>query len=317
VFCEAAPAQGRSVHRAGDRCRRRAVLFVFRLPSVTFPEPYLFLALLAVSILSAGLKVTLPLPTSTRPTVSVSYALDFASLILIGPHTTMIVAATGVFSQNQLDTRERHPIHRTLFNMASVVLAIQASGTAFDLLRAADADPITAVARPLVSAAIAYFVVQTWLVAGAAALTSGEGVFQTWHANFLWSAPSYFLAAQFAWVAAWTIRHLGFWMTPLTFAPVYLTYRIYKLHVDRVEAQRFIRVSSDLPLQQSRRWPEQSTRRIRGRTRTFSGCSTTRWAWRGQSAFHRRKFRPSRPRRCCTISASWLSRSTSCRNRGR
>src|SRR5262249_27295619 len=58
-------------------------LMVYRLPALTMTmnEPLLFLALLVLSSVSASLKVSLPLTTSGS-TMSVSDAVDFASLLL-------------------------------------------------------------------------------------------------------------------------------------------------------------------------------------------------------------------------------------------
>src|SRR5688572_18807911 len=81
-----------------------AALLLLRLPAATFEQPWLFLALFLLSSGSAALKVTLPLTTSGS-TMSVSYAVDFASLLLIGPHETMLVAAASAFSQCHLNKR--------------------------------------------------------------------------------------------------------------------------------------------------------------------------------------------------------------------
>ena len=75
----------------------------------------LFIALLVLSSVTAALKVHLPLTTSGS-TMSVSYAVDFASLLLLGPHETMLVAAGSAFSQCHLNSKDRNPIHRTLFS---------------------------------------------------------------------------------------------------------------------------------------------------------------------------------------------------------
>ena len=93
----------------------------------------LFLALLVLSSMSASLKVYLPLTTSGS-TMSVSYAVDFASLLLLGPHDTMLVAAGSAFSQCHLNSKERNPVYRTLFSVASLVITVQATGLAFHLL---------------------------------------------------------------------------------------------------------------------------------------------------------------------------------------
>src|SRR6267378_2369140 len=109
-----------------------ALLVVF-VPEATFSQPLLFAALLVLSSATAALKVHLPLTTGGS-TMSVSYAVDFASLLLLGPHETMLVAAGSAFSQCHLNIKERNPIYRTLFSVASLVITVQASGLAFHLL---------------------------------------------------------------------------------------------------------------------------------------------------------------------------------------
>ena len=132
----------------------------------------LFVALLLLSSMTAALKVHLPLTTSGS-TMSVSYAVDFASLLLLGPHETMLVAAGSAFSQCHLNSKERNPLHRTLFSIASLVITVQASGLAFHLLGGTgSAMPITALARPLVGAATVYFLLNTGLIATAIALST-------------------------------------------------------------------------------------------------------------------------------------------------
>ena len=74
------------------------VVLLVRLPDIRFAQPLLFVSLLVLSSVSAALKVALPLTTSGS-TMSVSYAVDFASLLLLGPHNTMLVAAGSAFSQ--------------------------------------------------------------------------------------------------------------------------------------------------------------------------------------------------------------------------
>src|SRR2546422_4172141 len=211
------------------------VLLVVFVPEATFDQPLLFVALLALATATAALKVTLPLTTSGS-TMSVSYAVDFASLLLLGPHETMLVAAGSAFSQCKLNRKGRNPLHRTLFSTASLIITVQGAGWAYMMLNdPASTDPMTAMARPLVGAARAYFVLNTGLVAGAIALSSRQSIGATWQTNFLWSAPSYFVGALTAEFAAWFVRHASYWwLAPLTFAPLYLTYRTYKIYMGRI-----------------------------------------------------------------------------------
>ena len=50
-------------------------------------------------------------------------------------------------------------------------------------------------AKPLVGAAVTYFLVNTALIATAIALSTRQKIVQVWNENFLWSAPSYFVGA--------------------------------------------------------------------------------------------------------------------------
>src|SRR5207247_6932606 len=71
----------------------------------------------------------------------------------------------------------------------------------------------------------------------------------TWQTNFLWSAPSYFVGAGAAAIAATLVTKTGYWFAPLGFAPIYLTYRTYKVYMGRIEdEQRHVQQTSDLHL---------------------------------------------------------------------
>src|SRR5690349_22294875 len=93
----------------------------------------LFAALLGCSSLASALKVNLPLATSGS-TMSVSYAVDFASLLLLGPNETMIVAAVSAWAQCTFRVRARVDGYRTLFSMASLVLTVRAAGFVYAAL---------------------------------------------------------------------------------------------------------------------------------------------------------------------------------------
>jgi diguanylate cyclase (GGDEF)-like protein/putative nucleotidyltransferase with HDIG domain len=225
------------------------ILLVVYIPHATFDQPVLFVALLALSSMTAALKVHLPLTTSGS-TMSVSYAVDFASLLLLGPHNTMLVAAGSAFSQCHLNSKEQNPLYRTLFSVSSLVITVQAAGLAFHLLGGTQSSmSFTVLARPLVGAATVYFLLNTGLVATAIALSTRTPIVSTWHNNFLWSAPSYFVGAGTAALAASFVEHAGYWVAPLTFAPLYLTYRTYKVYMGRIEdEQRHVQQTSDLHL---------------------------------------------------------------------
>src|SRR4249920_1611155 len=214
-------------------------------------RPGLFIALIVCSSVASALKVSLPLATSGS-TMSISYAVDFAALLLLGADETMVVAATSAWSQCTFRTQSRAAMYRTLFSMASLVLTVKAAGLAYVWLGGLPPDQmllLAAIPKPLVGAATAYFICNTALIATAIGLSTKQGMFRVWNENFLWSAPSYFVGALAAAAAAWVIQRGGYWTALLTSMPVYLLYRTYKVYLGRVhDEQRHVQEVSDLHL---------------------------------------------------------------------
>jgi diguanylate cyclase (GGDEF)-like protein/putative nucleotidyltransferase with HDIG domain len=226
-----------------------AVTLAVFLPR-SLANPVLFAFLLTCSSLTSALKVSLPL-ASSGSTMSVSYAVDFAALLLLGADQTMIVAAASAWSQCTFRTQSRSAPYRTLFSMASLVLTVKAAGLVYALLGGTSAVPFTvlSVTRPLVGAATTYFVFNTLLIATAIGLSTRQPILRVWNENFLWSAPSYFVGALASAVAASVIDRGGYWMASLAAAPLYLTYRTYKVYMGRIQdQQRHVAQVSDLHL---------------------------------------------------------------------
>src|SRR5262245_31210076 len=217
----------------------------------TIANPVLFVILLGCSSLASALKVRLPLATSGS-TMSVSYAVDFAALLLLGADETMIVAAVSAWAQCTIRTTTKTAPFRTLFSMASLVLTVKSAGWVYALLGGATAASdfsLLTIPKPLVGAATAYFVCNTLFIATAIALSTHQSIVRVWNENFLWSAPSYFVGASAAAIGASVIDHGGYWWASLVAAPLYLTYRTYKVYMGRIQdQQRHVAQVSDLHL---------------------------------------------------------------------
>jgi diguanylate cyclase (GGDEF)-like protein/putative nucleotidyltransferase with HDIG domain len=228
-------------------------VLVTHFPSAPLAHPVWFVALLLLSSVTSAFKVNLPLARSVS-TMSVSYAVDFLSLIVLGPSQTMIVAATSAWSQCTFRMTSKNPPYRTLFSMASLVISVQAAGEIFHYFNGTPgltALDFSQMAKPLVGAAFGYFVTNTILVATAIGLSTHQPVFKVWQQNFIWSAPSYFVGAL---AAAGVAKVIGrpesnYWIALLAAAPLYLTYRSYKIYLGRIEdEQRHVQQVSDLHL---------------------------------------------------------------------
>jgi diguanylate cyclase (GGDEF)-like protein len=211
-----------------------------------------FVALLFLSSITSAFKVSLPLARSGS-TMSVSYAVDFLALILLGPPLTMVVGSVSAWSQCTFRMTTKNQPYRTLFSMASLVISVQAAGAAFQALGGIPglaSMPVGAMAKPLLGAAGAYFVCNTALVATAIALSTQQPVQRVWTQNFLWSAPSYFVGAlAAAGVSIFIAGRSNYWIALFAAIALYLTYRSYKVYLGRIEdEQRHVQEVSDLHL---------------------------------------------------------------------
>jgi len=167
-----------------------AALLLLHFLNLSFGEPLLFLSLLGLSMTVGRMTVALPFAVGVS-TLSVSYAIDFASMILVGPNATLYIAAAGAFSQCQLKTRGRKPLYEALSHVAIIVITVQAAGSVFTLTQVPHGNGLIESARPLVASAIAYFLVYTFLAARVVTLAVGKSTIPTWKAEFLWTAPNY------------------------------------------------------------------------------------------------------------------------------
>src|SRR5918996_682666 len=100
-----------------------AFLLLWLGPRARFEQPLLFAILLFLSVVSSAFKVSLPL-TQSGSTMSVSYAVDVAALILLGPHETMFIAVASAWSQCTLGTKTKNPLHRALFSMGCLAITV-------------------------------------------------------------------------------------------------------------------------------------------------------------------------------------------------
>src|SRR6478752_5619931 len=113
-------------------CVTGAAVAAFNIPH-SLSHPGLFFVLLVCSSVASALKVSLPLATHGS-TMSVSYAVDFASLLLLGANETMLVAATSAWAQCTFRVKsDTRSVHRVLFSMASLVITVRVAGAIYSL----------------------------------------------------------------------------------------------------------------------------------------------------------------------------------------
>jgi signal transduction histidine kinase/ActR/RegA family two-component response regulator len=205
----------------------------------TFPEPVLFSVLAGLTCVTSVWKVNLPISLASGSTLSVSYAANLMALLLLGPSHAVTIAVAGAWTQCTFKVKRRYPLYRTIFSTAAEALTMIATGAVYIWL-GGRIRPVASfdLAGPLVGAIATYFFVNTGLVAGAIALSTGQRVTKVWRDDFLWSATSFMVAGTAGAIAAIIVDRGGHWNAILMLAPLHLTYSTYRLFIGRLDDHR-------------------------------------------------------------------------------
>src|SRR5690242_14725976 len=225
--------------------------------SAPMAQPARFLVLLALSLLASVLKICVPLPRALTETLSdnalamsMSVTVNLAALFSLGVSEATLIAAAGAWAQTTFNVKARNPLYRTLFNVSALVVTFQLTGWVYTQFGGSPnvwiwPDSLAAV----MAAAITHFLANSLLVATAVAWSARQRMPRVWADNFMFGWVSHVLGALTAAGAAAGIDRTGYWLVPMTAGVLYLTWRTYRLYVDRIESeQRAVQKLSDLHL---------------------------------------------------------------------
>ena len=205
----------------------------------SYPQPGLFAVALGAACLTAAWKVNLLIPLGSGSTLSVSYAAKLMALLLLGPGQAVLIAAAGALTQCTYHVKQRYPVYRTLFSVTAEAITMGATGIVYIWLEGPSGPfDVRSLARPLVGAIATYFLLNTGLVAGAIALSTGRRLADVWRNDFLWSGVTFMVAGTVGAIAAVVVYRGDHWIAILLLAPVYLTYRTYHQFIGRFEDQQ-------------------------------------------------------------------------------
>lgn len=210
------------------------VLVAVSVPRGGFDNPFLLIAIVATSIAVHTIKVELPAGASSS-TLSLGYAVSFASMLILGPAGTVWTTMTGGWAQCTLNAKARNPWYQTVFSMCALSVSMESaaqtlSWTGGQVL----SGPADIVIPSIVASALVYFLASSLLMAVAIGLTTGHPSIQVWDRDFLWGAPNYFIGAFAATVAVQGVHRFGWNSVVLLLAPLFLTFRLYKVFLRRV-----------------------------------------------------------------------------------
>jgi putative nucleotidyltransferase with HDIG domain len=186
------------------------------------------MVLAALIVLSGPFGIKVP---SVNARLSVSEAFVFAAVLLFGPHVgTLIVGLDSLILTSWSGRGSRSPV-RALFNMSAGALAISCATQILELMlpiRPAAAAPLDELLLPVLVLALAYFTINSWLIAVAVAYDQNASPIAIWRTNFLWLSLNYLGGASVALVLVSYTRNFNLTafavIVPLLIV-LYLTFR--------------------------------------------------------------------------------------------
>ncbi len=224
---------------------------MLQAPGPGYAHPFVFLSLLTASLIASLFRVDLPLAHSGA-TLSSSFAFEFAALLLIGPHATMVIAAASAWVQCTVGRRERNPLHRTAFSMAALAVTSLVAGLVYREVGgtlASMAPGLDGLEKAIAASATTYFLTNTLLVTTAVGLETDQPLRKIWNDYIVWSALGYFVGAGVAALGVFLVPGVGIWLAPLLLVPLYLTFSTYRLYFERLNIdQERMRELSNLHL---------------------------------------------------------------------
>jgi diguanylate cyclase (GGDEF)-like protein/putative nucleotidyltransferase with HDIG domain len=190
-----------------------------------------FVCYLMIAVVASGLKVSLPGITGT---MSVNYVFILLGMMELSLSETLVLACAAITVQTGWRATSRiKPIH-LIFNWSSMANA----ATAGYLLHHHLDRGGHLLLLSIVSAASAFFLVNTLSIAGVVSLTERKALRKTWQECYFWSFPYYLVGAAIAALVHISTRYVG-WQTPIFVLPVvYTIYRSYRLYLGKLESEK-------------------------------------------------------------------------------
>jgi diguanylate cyclase (GGDEF)-like protein/PAS domain S-box-containing protein len=215
------------------------ILSATDLPLDRWPELALFIALCALAQL-------MPVPLFSSSSISVAFAVTFASLVYLGPAAAVWVnLGSGLV---MCFRPKRKPLEKMAFNVGALALTAFAAGRLFALAGGA-ASPVPsewALLPPSLIAIAAYFLLNSGLLATAIALTTNRPAVEVWNRNFRTLAPNYVGLGIVGFGMAFAFRSNGLLGLTVSLVPLAIAWYAFKLYV--AEASQARRLNGQLEL---------------------------------------------------------------------
>ena len=189
---------------------------------------YLFIFLVA-----SCLKVRLPGITGY---ISVNYIFIFLALLELSLPETLVMAAAGTVLQLCWRARSWPSARHVALQVGIIMVAVACTYRLLHhpLMGGTFEDSI---GLRLALVGCAYYLLSTFPVAAMIAFNEGQAPALVWRRCYVWSFSYYLFGAALAGAIFILNRNMGYQTTMLALPALYLVYKSYRLHLDRLEGE--------------------------------------------------------------------------------
>ena len=185
------------------------------------------------AIVASGLKIRLP---GLLVTLSMNYVVIIAALLSMNLAAGMIVGFTSAIGQCCIYASRKPRWFQIVFSAAGMALPILAADEALHSHLLSLPDPTGCLG--LMGASLAYFFMNTIIVAGIVSFTTGRKLIPTWRESYLWTSPQYLVGGGIAGALHFLQARMGWPALIMGVPALYLVYRSYSIYLGRVEEQQ-------------------------------------------------------------------------------
>jgi hypothetical protein len=168
-------------------------LLTLRFRNFHHADPRQVTLYVLAAVAASALKIRLP---GILVTLSVNYIVIMEALLSLGLVAGMIVGIASALGQCCICTRQRPRWFQVVFSTSAMALPILAAESALRSHLLPVTDPYGCL--NLLAASLAYFLMNTLIVAGIISLTSGKRLFHHWRESYLWTSLQYLVGGGIA-----------------------------------------------------------------------------------------------------------------------
>lgn len=203
------------------------------------PKDWHWTILAFLTLVSGSATVRLPLLPAT---FSVSETFVFTAVLLFGPAAGTLIVALDAFIISLWAHKKDNPLYKIIFNVCALPLSIWVSAHLFFLFSGmeplvdhTEEVQIGTLLGPLILFTIAYFGLNSWIIAFAIALERRMSPLKIWRENFVLLSLNYFGGASVAALLVGYTRNLDFTYLAVIVPLLIVLYLTFSTSMGRVE----------------------------------------------------------------------------------